>query len=232
MGKYILILTVLMLCVSGCVKEKNYYQANYDFSGIDKIAIVAVTGQLENPEAQVQVADLFVMELLHKGYAPIPLSRAQSRVDEVIKSERIAIPQNGYAQMGQLLQVPAVLVINVPYLDDEVSISAQIIDTKDGSVLWMAQDFGDTRGASRNNNQDDFLMDPLLMLNRRPTQASQTMMVAPGKRPLNSMELQEAKILVSSICKSIPQAMYYPQGTGMVNPGTKVRTKPKRTSDW
>ncbi|MBN2590930.1 MAG: hypothetical protein JXA96_13780 [Sedimentisphaerales bacterium] len=238
MDKIIFIFTVLMLCVGGCSfldRGSNY--VNYDLSGIDKIAIVAVTGQVQNDDAKAQIARLFTQELLNKGYSPIPLAQSHSKIEAITKSERISLSQEDYAQMGQFIQVPAVLVINVPYFEDEISISAQIIDSKDGSVLWMGQDFGGTRTRGREtsqyNNQDDFLMDPLLMLNRRNvvTQAPQTMPVMPGKRPLNSLEEQEAKMIVSSICSSIPPAQIYRPGTA-VTPETRIRTKPKKDNDW
>jgi hypothetical protein len=238
MDKIIFIFTILMLCVGGCsILNRGSNYANYDLSGIDKIAIVAVTGQVENNEAKAQVADLFIIELLNKGYEPIRLAQSRSKIEAIAKSENLSISPDGYDQMGQILQVPAVLVINVPYIDEEISISAQIIDSKVGSVLWMGQDFGDinTRGrqTSQYDNQDDFVMDPLLMINRRNVvaQTPQTTLIAPGKRLLNSMELQEAKEIVSRICKSIPPVKISRPGN-VKTPEPKIRTKPKTTSDW
>lgn len=238
MDKIIFIFTILMLCVGGCsFLDRGSNQANYDLSGIDKIAIVAVTGQVENNDAKAQVADLFIIELLNKGYEPIRLAQSKSKIEAITKAENLSISPEGYDQMGLILQVPAVLVINVPYLDEEMSISAQIIDSKVGSVLWMGQDFGDTRARGREtsqyDNQDDFVMDPLLMLNRRnvAAQTPQTKLAAPGQRPLNSMELQEAKEIVSRICKNIPPVHIYKPATAKT-PEPKIRTKPKTTSDW
>ena len=222
-----------MLCVSGCLSENGFHQSNYDFSGIDKIAIVAVTGQITDDDAKTQVANLFIMELLNKGYAPIPLSQSKSKVEAIAKSEKLALAPDGYTQMGQLLQVPAVLVINVPYFDNEISISAQLIDTKIGSVLWMDQDFGDTSFTGRGNsrNREDYLMDPLLMFQAPPAEQKQTKILMPGERPLSPQELQRAKIIVSNICSSLPSARIY-KPESAVTTESKTRTKPKTTSDW
>lgn len=241
MDKLIFILTILVLCVSGCLSEKGVYQSNYDFSGIDKIAIVAVDGQISNPDAKVQIADLFIMELLSKGYAPIPLTQSRSKVEEIAKSGKQPLSSIGYTQMGQMLDVPAVLVINVPYFDNEISMNAQLIDTKDGSVLWMDQDFGNTKSGKQsssfgNNNkaQEDLLMDPLLMLNRPATvaPAPQQMSARPGDRPLNPQELQKTRIIVSKICSSLPSAQIYKPAPAVTPDSTIKLKKPKTSSSW
>lgn len=234
MEKLIFILTILMLCVSGCLSENGFHQTRYDFSGIDKIAIVAVTGQIENEDAKIQVADLFIMELLDKGYSPMPLSQSQSKIQTILDLEPINVPSDGYAKMGQLLKVPAVLVINVPYFNEEISISAQLID-KEGSVLWMDQDFGEKgsigRGRSNGRSQEDYLMDPLLMYQEPPEEEPQISHARPGERPLNSRELQKTKIIVSNICSSLPTARIYKPASAATQE-SKIRTKPRTTSDW
>ena len=239
MHKVIITLTIIMLSVGGCsFQKKESYKANYNLRGIDKIAIIAVIGQIQDQDAKVQIADLFIPELVNKGYSPILYSQANTTINEIAKQKKLPLPVGGYAQAGQLLNVPAVLVINIPYFGNEMSISAQIIDSKDGSVLWMDQAFGGTRASretSSRRDQDDFLMDPLLMLNRRNTviQSQQPMVAQPGQRALNNMEWQEARMIISDICDSLPPAqMYYPES--VVTPKTTSISKPKNrnNNDW
>jgi hypothetical protein len=241
MYKLIFILTILMLSVSGCVQVNGFHKTRYDLTGIDKIAIVAVTGQIEHEGAQTQIAELFIMELLDRGYTPIPLSQSHSKIQSILDVEPIILPADGYAQMGQLLKVPAVLVINVPYLDEEISISAQLIDSEDGGVLWMGQDFGETRSRGRGSQfsngrtQEDYLMDPLLMFREPPTTEPEIMTVKPGDRPLNPQELQKAKIVVENICSSLPSVKIYEPahiGTTETFTGTRTKTKTRETIDW
>ncbi|MBN1975168.1 MAG: hypothetical protein JW787_16110 [Sedimentisphaerales bacterium] len=235
MRKLIFILTMLVLCVIGCLSRSGSFRTNYDFSGIDKIAIVAVEGQVPNYDARFQIADLFIMELLNKGYAPIPLSQVQAKARAVI-AEANEISLDTYTELGQLLKAPAILIINVPYLDEEdMSITAQLIDTRDGSVLWMDQATGEIGLPIKESarNQEDYLMDPLLMFNE-PQPAPQTVIVPPkpGERTLNSLESQKTKNIISSVCRSLPSAKTK-KAEPAAAPVTKTKTRTTRTtSDW
>jgi len=248
MHKLFLIIAVLMLCVSGCISSNSENnRVSYNLNGIDKIAIVEVTGQIVDVDATTQIADLFTVELLHKGYSPIPLLQSTSKIQSILDLEPINLQPGAYSQMGQMLKVPAVLVINVPYIDsDEISISAQLIDSKDGSVLWMDQDFGSlsamaTAKETKGRTQEDYLMDPLLMFQqpKQVVEEPQITMAIPGERPLNPQELQKAEDIVANICSSLPTAkIYSPTITPatpapMAIPEPKPRSKPKTTPrDW
>ncbi len=241
MKKLIYVLTISVLCVSGCLSEKSSYQANYNFGGIDKIAIVAVDGEVQNSNAKNQIANLFVMELLNKGYAPIPLAQVIAKVQALVDSGDISEPpqEDAHVQVGQILKVPAVLVINVPYFDQEISITAQLINTDDGSVLWMNQDYGQIgyksseafRNSGNGKNKDDYLMDPLLMFQGPPEEPqNQQMSIRPGDRSLKIDELQKIETIVSKICSTLPSAVTKrAEHTGS---SPVIRTKPKTTGDW
>jgi hypothetical protein len=241
MKKLIFVLTIFVLCVSGCLSGSGSYQANYDFSNIDKIAVIAVEGQVQNENAKNQISNLFVMELLNKDYAPISLAQSKAKVQELIDMGEIAEPaQDAYLQMGQALKVPAVLIINIPYFEEEAFITAQLIDTKTtdtgGSVLWMDQASGKSgfQNDSASNGfgvtQEDYLMDPLLMaqvpVGVTPDQETPA---GPGKRALTPRELQKIQYIVAKICSSLPSA-----GTNKAAPANIIKTKPRRTttSNW
>ncbi len=68
---HILILAVLLIggCSSG--RAESHSRAGYNFSMVDKVAIVAVEGAVKSESAKNQIADLFWMEFLKKGYAPL-----------------------------------------------------------------------------------------------------------------------------------------------------------------
>ena len=72
------ILTIAVLLVVGCrTQQESSFRAGYDFSGVDKIAIVSVEGAVPSEAAKDEIADFFSIELLAKGYAP--MGRAQVR---------------------------------------------------------------------------------------------------------------------------------------------------------
>ena len=143
-----------------------------------------------------------------------------------------------YTKIGQTLRVPAVLVIKVPYFTNEIFITAQLIDTKDGGVLWMDQDSGEivqaNKGSSFDVNgrtQEDYLMDPLLMIQEPQKPKPQEIPQKPGDRPLNPMELQKAKVIVSKVCSSLP-SYGTNKAESIPSSATKTRPQTRTTSDW
>jgi len=66
------ILVIALLFAGGCTsgRAESHPRVGYNFSTIDKIAIVAVEGTVRSEQSKNQIADLFAMELLKKGYAP------------------------------------------------------------------------------------------------------------------------------------------------------------------
>jgi uncharacterized membrane protein YfcA len=82
------------------------------------------------------------MELLKKGYAPIERAQVQSLLKEQeFQASEITVAE-GAAQAGKVLNVPAVLVVNVPEFDDKISITAKMVDVEDASILWLASGSG------------------------------------------------------------------------------------------
>jgi hypothetical protein len=125
---------------------ESSYRAGYDFSKVDKVAIVAVEGAVKSEPVKNQIAEFFAMELLKKGYAPIGRTHVKTLLKEQESLSEDLIDVEGAAQMGKLLQVPAVLVVNVPYYSEEISMTAVMIDVEDGSFLWIGSDSGRTEG--------------------------------------------------------------------------------------
>ncbi len=234
MKKLIYILTITLFCVTGCLSRTSSYQTNFDFSQIDKIAILSVDGQVQSEEAKGQISNLFVIELLNKGYAPIPLAQCEAKLRSIAESNSPA--QNDYEKIGEILEVPALLLVDIPVLDNDIFISAQLINSKNGSVLWMNQSSGDNEGEEiafgdrRGKNQEDYLMDPRLMF-QEPPGAPKTQEAAAqkaGNQPLTPRELRKIETIVSRVCKNLPPAV---SPTLAKKPLTKT-PKPKSSSDW
>jgi len=83
------------------------------FSGIDKIAIVEVTGKVYGDAVKNDISNLFTMELMKKGYVFIER-----------KGRRILLKEQDFqasdltttwgSKAGQILNVPAVMLIEIP----------------------------------------------------------------------------------------------------------------------
>jgi len=140
-------LLIAVLLIGGCSSGESFFRASYDFSALDKVAIVAIEGTVKSEPARNQIADFFAMELLKKGYAPV----RRSQVKALLKEEELELADlttaEGATITGEILDVPVVLVADIPHFGREISMTAMMIDVKDGSVLWMGRGSGQTGGA-------------------------------------------------------------------------------------
>ena len=140
----IAVLTLLAAAVilSGCTTGESYYRPDYNFSAIDKIAVVNVVGPVGGEAARNQIGDFFVMELIQRGYNPI--ERAQ--VHELLKEQQFqassVTTDEGAAEAGRILNVPVVMLINVPKFGDDIQVSAKMIEVETGSILWIGNASG------------------------------------------------------------------------------------------
>lgn len=133
------LLSLLAVCM-GCTE--GHVRMDYDFGKAKKVAIIDVTGDLDGEAARNQVGDFFVMELLKKEYAPI----ARAGVQKILREQEFQASQNtpeqDAARAGRILNVPAVLMVNVSRLDNEINMTAKMIDVETGEVLWISNGSG------------------------------------------------------------------------------------------
>jgi len=187
------LLTTLML-VGGCASDKSYVKAGFDFSALDKIAVIDVRGDINTDAARNQIADLFEAELIKKGYTPMERTQAQTLLKEQqLQALDLAGPRDA-ARAGLILNVPAVLVIDIPELGEEMTITAKMIDTETGGILWMADDSGGI-GAKL-----------AAILRLGPA------MPDPTSQGLSSQKASQAKTIIKKMCKTLPAAA--PTGPG------------------
>jgi hypothetical protein len=141
---YAAVLTAIVVYVGGCAKGESYQRAGFDFSKLDKIAIVDVTGNVEGDAARNQISDFWSMELLKKGYTPVERAQVQSLLKEQ-KFETSGVTSDvNAAKAGQILNVPTVMIINVPEFGENMSMTAKMLDVQDGGILWMGSGTGGT----------------------------------------------------------------------------------------
>ena len=138
------LLAGLSLSFLGCTTAESYHRKGYDFYQVDKVAVVDVIGPVGSEAAKNQIADFFVMELLKKGYSPIERAQVQIILNEQKFQSSDITSSDGVAKAGEILNVPVVLIINVPKFDQEITISAKMVDVQDGSILWMGTGTGTT----------------------------------------------------------------------------------------
>ena len=231
MRNLIFVFIVSVIFISGCITESRSYSSGYDFSNVDKIAIVAVTGQIDGDMAQNQVADLFAMELLGKGYAPIRLAQVKASTKLMTESQEVPeILQSSYIELGQIFKVPAVLVVDIPYYEDEIFVTTNLINVADGSIIWMSKASGKTGRMAQTayaQQEDPFLFNPIIFQQTTQQAQNEPTEVETGEKPLSPSELDEIELVVKKICSSIPK-----KGTAQQTPTARTPRTRTQTSDW
>jgi len=142
------VLIIAFLFIGGCSsgRAESHSRAGYNFSMIDKVAIVAVEGAVKSEPAKNQIADLFSMEFLKKGYAPKEQASVKAFLEEQGFQASDLATEAGAAEAGKILNVPAVLIISIPHFGDEIAMTAKLVDIQDGSILWLGSGSRKTGG--------------------------------------------------------------------------------------
>lgn len=142
-------ISVLMatLLIAGCATSEgeSYAMAGYDFSGLNKIAIVDVSGKIYGDTVKNEVANLFTMEMMKKGYAVIERSAALNKIreEQEFQASDLTSPEDA-ARAGRILNVPAVLMINIPKYKSKMEMTAKLVEVETASILWIGSGSGNT----------------------------------------------------------------------------------------
>ena len=135
------------LAVAGCASSEAESQAvaGYDFSGLSKIAIVEVTGRVYGEAAKNKISNLVTMALMKKGYTFIERQNVKALLKEQEFQASDLTTDVGAARAGQILNVPAVMLIDIPkFREGKLDMSAKLIDVENGTILWMGSGSGST----------------------------------------------------------------------------------------
>jgi hypothetical protein len=139
---FVYILSITALIAGGCISRSHSLRSSYDFSQVEKIAIVAVEGAVKSETAKDQIADIFAMELLDNGYSPIGRAQVRSKLREQELESSELTTAEAAVEAGLILKVPVVMVVEVPHFNEEITMTAKLIDVEDGSIIWMGKSSG------------------------------------------------------------------------------------------
>jgi Curli production assembly/transport component CsgG len=134
------------LVVGGCAtgKGESYSKAGFNFATLDKVAVLDVTGAVRGDAVKNQIADFFNMELLKRGYTPVERAEVQKVLKEQEFQASSVTSDQDAAKAGHILNVPAVMLINIPTYKEEINMTAKMISVEDGSILWLGSGSGTT----------------------------------------------------------------------------------------
>jgi outer membrane lipoprotein SlyB len=132
------------VCAGGCASGESYVKAGYDFGQAERVAVVSVEGYLGSRAAANQVADFFNMELMKRGYSVVERTQAAAILKEQdFQHSGVTRPENA-VEAGRILNVDAVLIVNIPRAEEKISMTAKLIDVESGELLWQGFGTGTT----------------------------------------------------------------------------------------
>lgn len=132
-----LILLSIVITSSGCSSGEGKFLAGYEFKGVDKIAVIDVIGDTKSEAVRTQIANFFEMELLEKGYAPVERAQVQTLLEEQDFQASGITPEANAVKAGKVINVPVVMIVNIPEFGEEISMTAKMLDVESGSILWL-----------------------------------------------------------------------------------------------
>lgn len=131
-----------LAALAGCSSGESFVKPGYDFNKLGKIAVVDVTGSNLAPDSKNLLADNFGMEFLKKGFDLIERNQIQKALTES-KFQASGLTNDGErSQLGKVLNVQAIVVVNVPELGNNISMTAKLMEVETGSLLWVGSGTG------------------------------------------------------------------------------------------
>ena len=142
---YVCILSAALI-VGGCAsgKGESYSLVGFNFAELDKVAILEVTGAVRGDTVKNQIGTFFEMELIKRGYSPIERTRVQALLKEQEFQASDITSNMGAAEAGRVLNVPAVMLINIPKYKEEMTMTAKMVNVEDARILWIGNGSGST----------------------------------------------------------------------------------------
>ncbi len=205
----LVLLAASAMVLAGCASGESYVKPGFEFAQIEEVAVVDVQGDVRNEAVKNQIADFFNMELLKKGYTPVERAHIQTLLKEQEFQSSEMTSQVGMAKAGEILNVPAVMMVSIPNFGEEISVTAKMVDVQSGSILWMGTGegntgrtlgtiFGAAAGAAAGaavSGRDDRVIGGV----------AGGVMGGVAGRALSPQKAKKVKEVVGKICKSLPQ---------------------------
>ncbi len=135
---------IIAAFTKGCATGESVISPAFKEDPPNQIAIVDISGDIRGSVAKNQVGDYFAMELFRKGYEVIERRRVEHILEEQDFQRSDVSSSQEAARIGELLNVPAVAMLDISTRGEKLSLTGRIVRTETGSVLWI----GSGRGGS------------------------------------------------------------------------------------
>ncbi len=137
-------LSIALLFAVGCATGESTISPAFHDVQPEEVALVEVSGDIKGDAPKNQVEDFFAMEMLEKGYQVIERSRVDSVLEEQDFQRSDRTTDQEMAQIGEIMNVPAVATLDAHVAGEKVSVTGRMIDAETAEVLWV----GTSRGGS------------------------------------------------------------------------------------
>lgn len=200
---YISLMVLILLIGCSVGSQDSSFRPDYDFGSINQVAIVSIEGAVQSEAARNQIADFFMLELLKKGYAPMERTQVKAiLMEQEFESEALSSAERA-AELGEILNVPAVVMINIPHFGDEITMTAKMMDVKEASILWMGSGSGKLGRTFSSYFSFGGRADEGGLGSEESLLASGMLGGTEGQA-LTTKEAQKTKRIIQNICKTLP----------------------------
>lgn len=138
---------VLAVCLlAGCASQKgeSVTAAGFDFAAVSKVAVLDPSGDVYGETVKNQIADLFIMELVRKGYHCVARTEIKKLLAEQDFQASDVTSEVDAAKIGRILNVPVVMMVNIPKFESKIEVTAKLVSVEDGTILWIGNGSGST----------------------------------------------------------------------------------------
>ncbi len=138
-----LALTAAVL-VAGCASSKGegYTRPGYDLNSIGRVAIVNGRGTEFAMDSERALMDIYQMEFLRRGWNIVERSNIQQAIDELNFQNSDLASQSNRGALGNVLNADALVIVNMEMGDNEVTMTAKMLETATGELIWMGSGDG------------------------------------------------------------------------------------------
>lgn len=143
-GTGLLSIAAIAVISFGCATGESVVSPRFSEVRPDRVAVVDITGDIRGDLAKNQVEDYLSMEMMRKGYGIVERSRVQSVLDEQDFQVSDRTTQAEAAEIGRIMNIPAVLLLDVSVSGERLTLTSRMIDSESAEVLWIGSGRGGT----------------------------------------------------------------------------------------
>ena len=140
------ITSLIFACVTaailtGCATGNSFVRPGHNFKETGRVAVLTNSSVLTD-EQKKEIADLFSMEMLKRGYDVVDRANLDQIMTEVsFQNESGLTSSDGRSKLA-VKNIKATVLVNVTEFGDKVSMTAKMVDVGTGSLLWMGEGTG------------------------------------------------------------------------------------------